>query len=313
MWRVDADTRTPRPWWPTLRSLAVAWIAAAFAVLVLTWPIAALAYDIEMATGEGAPWLMPTDDAWGWVANAPLALFALAVFTGLTRLLLFAEERDEKVALVPLVAVLGVTGAAATLPDEGGAGLLWWFVAAWIVRHLPRVPAAPRRRVRPAVLAAATAGALLLLAVPVAYGIVRPLRVSESVSWGTAEPLRETKAVRVPFSIENAGRRSVEVLDVELEGVPWPVKVGALETLESKAIRWPRTIAPHGSLDIVARPRLVAGGCLALMRGRGEPRLATHIRVRYRVAGRTMAVRLPAGHQLEHGGCTGRDGSRWER
>jgi hypothetical protein len=312
----DVEERTLPRWWPVLRSLALAWILTGIFVLLATLVVGELGagYDREGA-GRCLPWLFPTDDASGWAANLPLALLALALFTVVTRALLRVEDQAV-VPIVPLALVLGVTGAFATLDEsrsgeDGGRGLAAWFVAAWLVRYLPRREE-PREHRRPPlpVVAGVAVGVAIMLAVPVAYAFLHPLRVAPADQSTEGVSLREGRSGTVRFVVENAGSRAVDLRSVGLDGRAAAVLVSGPQTFGSRGevpLRLPRRLAPGEMLYVLAEARLVRGGCMRLMRETTGERhmVAERVEVRYRVAGRARTIRRPAEQALAIIGCEG--------
>lgn len=313
--------------WETLGRLAVAWLGTGLLLILVQVAFGELVYDIAPQRERSLPWLLPLDDVWSVAASLPIVLLGLLVFTLLARRLLSNNPSGATVTLLPLAAILAVTGALATIPvredGNGGSGLVMWLLAAYLARRLPAYraearPALPKRRL-------ALAGAVLLVLgiAPVAMATLRSVDVSVSCprSDGAQSDdssgcvLRDRRAQEVNLMVNNLGRRPVTVLDLRLEGVPAPLNVDRLRLVPERGharnLVLPVRLEPGdrqigSALVVLARVRAPEGACRSLSEGLEDVVLATHLSLRYRVAGREVRRRLALGEAARIEGCNGR-------
>ncbi len=178
--------------------------------------------------------------------------------------------------------------------------LVLWLIAAFLIRRLPSRPGRPLGRPRPRVVAAATAVAVVLLAVPAAYAFRHPVSATAPECFGGDQcDAREGRVLRPRFEIRNDGRHPITLLAADIEGIPPALRLERVRHVpygaSARDHALPQSIAPGSSLTLIATMRLSPNGCEGLLRGDHEGLVigpATGIRTRYRVRGRETTQRL---------------------
>lgn len=309
----------PSPWPPVVGSLVIALLGTGLGVSVLSGIVSLLgsASPGRDAIGRSVPWLFPADDLASWLANAPLVLFDIALFTVLARRLL-RDSDGRTVGFLPLFLIVAATSAVATLPEYdsdtvAAAWLLPLAGAAWFIRHLPQTEPRPARPHDRLIVPVAVSVGLILLAVPVTYGALHPVRLdSPSAPPGGLE-IAERQDPVMSVSISNAGYRDLEVRSIAFIPPLAGVRLSAPQGHSGRRLGFPRTIGAKDELDVYVTARLPPGGCRELMVN-DDPvaSLVSYVDVAYRVSGRDLSVRLPARTALPLRSCEGREtGYQW--
>jgi len=268
------------PYGSVLWPLVPAWLAAALVTAAAGAALQAATGAEPVTGGVVTPWLFPLDDAWGWLANAPLAVLHLACFSLLARRVLPRGPRGERVAAWPLAAVLAATTALAELPRPAGEGagpdLLAWLLAAWLIRRLPWRPddaPLPRgRRLLPA--ASGLVAVAVLLPLLLAYAERHPLALdhaactSASVSEGTCS-LREGRRFTVSAGVRNAAGRDLRITGVRATGLPRGFRVERVRRIPGEGfaerLALPQPLFEDRTLELLLDVRVPRGGCTALL------------------------------------------------
>ena len=275
----DPPATDLRPsFWSVAAALAGAWLLTGVGAALLTTLVEALAYeDGPPLRPQSVLFLVPTDDVWGWLADAPVVLTALVVFIALAERSLRRVTGGWGIDRRRLAVILAGTGALGVLPPGDGGGFLPWLLAAWLVRRQtwrPPQATTPHPRRRAIALAGAAVALLAAAAAPLAYAAQRPLIDAAAscqddvAGGGDGCSLEEGRRLTVALSFRNAGRVPVRVTGVRLAGLPAGVSVGRLRLIPDEGyardVRFPLVAAPGSTTFLQARLAVARGTCSQL-------------------------------------------------